>query len=271
MPAAPHAAAFSAEQAAAIQAQTESLLRSALWCQAPRQQRLLAAHRAGHACGRCASAQRPGAGPRGVRPRAGFRSCDRPHRAGGGRAAAQQAAGPLRGRGRARTRCTSRCPRAATWRASRSARPRSCRGVCPLADGIGRFWSLSAQGLLQAQQSFADAVARDPDYAARACLAGGGGGEPPCLRAGSHRRRDPPGPAARSARAGTGPGDGAGPCGALRRAGLERPERPGHRRRRAGPWHWTPTWPMGMRCWRWRWPKRCGWIRRWPRSGWPCS
>lgn len=165
MLAAPRAAEFSAEETAAIQAQTEALLRSELWCQAPRQQRLLrhivqatlagdARQLNGQALGREVFDRGPDFDPAIdpiVRVEAGrLRSKLLAHYAGEG------AGDPVRievPKGGYTARFAFRGPTLARKRE-------------PLAAGMGRFWSLSAAGLLQAQQSFADAVARDPDYAA---------------------------------------------------------------------------------------------------------
>lgn len=158
-------AKFSAEQTVAIQAQTEAMLRSELWRQAPRQQRLLRhivqATLAGDARrlnGRVLGLEVFDRGPEFdpaidpiVRVEAGrLRSKLLAHYAGDG---AHDPVCIVVPKGGYVARFAFRTPALVPVRQ-------------PLAAGIGHFWSLSAQGLLQAQQSFADAVARDPDYAA---------------------------------------------------------------------------------------------------------
>ena len=159
------AGGLSAEQARAIQVQTETLLCTELWRQAPRQQRLLrhivqatlagdALSLSGRVVGHAVFDRGPDFDPAIdpiVRVEAGrLRSKLLAHYAGPG------AQDPVR----------IDVPKGG-YRASfvfRGALPAQPR--VPLASGIGQFWSLSAQGLLQAQQSFANVLAHDPDYAA---------------------------------------------------------------------------------------------------------
>lgn len=163
--AAPAPAEFSAEQAAAVQAQTEALLRTELWRHAPRQQRLLRhivqATLAGHAqqlngqvLGREVFDRGPDFDPAIdpiVRVEAGrLRGKLLAHYAGEGAHDPVHIEVP---KGGYVARFAFRTPALAPLRK-------------PLSEGIGRFWSLDAPGLLQAQQSFADVVARDPGYAA---------------------------------------------------------------------------------------------------------
>jgi tetratricopeptide (TPR) repeat protein len=158
-------AVFSTEEAAAIRAQTEALLSTDLWRQAPRQQRLLRhivhATLAGESQrlnGRVLGLEVFDRGPDFdpaidpiVRVEAGrLRSKLLAHYAGEGAHDLVRIEVPKGGyAARFAFRTDVHLP----------ARQ-------PLAAGIGHFWSLSPPDLLQAQQSFADAVAHDPDYAA---------------------------------------------------------------------------------------------------------
>lgn len=169
------AGGFSAEQAAAIEAQTDALMRTDLWRQAPRQQRLLRhivkatlagdmQRLNGQALGREVFDRGPDFDPAIdpiVRVEAGrLRGKLLAHYAGAGAQDAIWIEVPKGGYvARFEFRST---PPLAGWL------PRDGGRVArePLAGGIGTFWTLSAQALLRAQQWFADAVERDPDYAA---------------------------------------------------------------------------------------------------------
>lgn len=158
-------ATFSAEQTRAIEAQLEAMLRSELWRQAPRQQRLLRhivqATLAGEAPRLNGLALGLEVFDRGsefdpaidpiVRVEAGrLRSKLLAHYAGEGAHDPERIDVPK----------GAYVARFAFHTASLAHARR------PLATGIGQFWSLSEQGLLQALRSFADAVAHDLDYAA---------------------------------------------------------------------------------------------------------
>lgn len=162
-----HAAAdpapFSADELQAIQAQTEALLCTQGWRQAPRQRRLLqhivqaslagdARQLRGEALGRNVFDRGPDFDPTIdpiVRVEVGrLRSKLLAHYAGEG------ANDPVR----------IDVPKGA-YVATFAIRERAAARV-PLAQGIGRFWLLTDDGLQQAQQSFADTLARDPGYAA---------------------------------------------------------------------------------------------------------
>lgn len=168
-------AAFSADEAQAIREHTEALLRSELWRQAPRQQRLLrhivwatldgdAQRLSGQALGREVFDRGadfdPAVDPI-VRVEAGrLRSKLLAHYAGAGAhdpVWIEVPKGAYAARFEFRT-----APPAAAWLPREGGTPQRE----PLAGGIGTFWTLSAEALLQAQQWFADAVARDPGYAA---------------------------------------------------------------------------------------------------------
>ncbi|WP_341892313.1 tetratricopeptide repeat protein [Variovorax sp. YR752] len=182
--AAPRRAAFSAVEVCAIQAQTEALLRTELWRQAPRQQRLLrhivqatladdAQRLHGQVLGREVFDRGPDFDPtvdpivrvEAARLRAKLLS----HYAGAGAHDAVWIEVP---KGGYAARFVFRAPDAI---AAETAAPdllawlpgptQAARRE-PLAGGIAAFWSLDAPGLEQAQQRFADAVARDPGYAA---------------------------------------------------------------------------------------------------------
>ncbi len=174
-------APFSADEAHAIRAHTEALLRSDLWRQAPRQQRLLrhivwatldgdTRRLSGQVLGREVFDRGadfdPAVDPI-VRVEAGrLRGKLLAHYAGAGAHDAVWIEVPKGGYvARFEFRAA---PPAAGWLPREAGTPLRE----PLAGGIGTFWTLSAQALLQAQQWFADAVARDPGYgAAHAWLA----------------------------------------------------------------------------------------------------
>jgi tetratricopeptide (TPR) repeat protein len=165
MPTARREIPFDAEQLRAIQDQTDALLRSELWRQAPRQQRLLRhivqatvagddRQLSGQALGRLVFDRGPDFDPAIdpiVRVEAGrLRSKLLAHYAGEGARDPVHIEVP---KGGYVARFAFRTPALAPARQ-------------PLADGIGRFWSQSAESLQRAQQAFADAVAHDPGYAA---------------------------------------------------------------------------------------------------------
>lgn len=156
-------AEFSADELRAIQAQTEALLRTEGWRQAPRQQRLLQhivrATLAGDAQGLKGVALGREVFDRGadfdptidpiVRVEVGrLRGKLLAHYAGEG------ANDPVR----------IDVPKGA-YVATFAIRAKAAARA-PLAQGIGRFWSLTDAGLQHAQQSFAETLARDPGYAA---------------------------------------------------------------------------------------------------------